>query len=105
MKLFVLKQAERELRKVSKEVRIDIQYCFEQLESGKKLSMPISRPLGDIAKGLHELRISHKDGIYRVFYVIKLRSAIYVLHFHKKKTQAIDKKTRELVLSRIRSIP
>ena len=105
MKLFVLKQAERELRKVPKDVRVDIQYCFEQLESGKKISMPISRPLSDIVRGLHELRISYKDGIYRVFYVIKLQDAIYILHFHKKKTQKIDKKTRELILSRIRSIP
>ena len=104
MKLFVLKQAERELQKVPRDVRIDIQYCFERLESGKKLSMPISRPLPEITKGLHELRISYKNGIYRVFYVIKLQNAIYILHFHKKKTQKIDKKTRELILLRIRSI-
>ncbi len=77
---------------------------FRKLAQGEKLLMPISRPLSNIAKGLHELRLPYKDGIYRIFYVIKIGDAIYVLHGMKKKNQQIDKKTRELLLSRIRGI-
>lgn len=72
--------------------------------AGKKLNMPISRPLYSIAKGLHELRLSGKSGEYRVFYVIKVDDAIYVLHATVKKKQEIDKKTTELLRLRLRSI-
>jgi phage-related protein len=68
------------------------------------LGMPISRPLPSIAKGLHELRLSGEGGEFRVFYVIKVGDAIYVLHATQKKKQALDIKTRALLLNRLRSI-
>ena len=104
MNIIVVAQAKRELRKASEEILSDAFVLFEQLAQGKKLSMPISRPLPSIAKGLHELRLPYRDGTYRIFYVIKINDAVYVLHGMKKKTQKIDKRTKELLLSRIRSI-
>lgn len=41
----ILSQAERELRKAPKEVIMDVFSLFEDLESGKKLSLPVSKPL------------------------------------------------------------
>ena len=83
---------------------IDAYSLFEDLENGKKLSMPISKPLPSIYKGLHELRLNYKDGIYRIFYIFKVNDTIYVLHATKKKTQKIDKKTKDLLLKRIGSL-
>ncbi|MBI4925606.1 MAG: hypothetical protein HY843_06745, partial [Bdellovibrio sp.] len=53
MEIIVLKQAERELKDASREFIEDIFALFDDLASGKMLSMPISRPLPSIAKGLH----------------------------------------------------
>ena len=102
--IVVLKAAQRELRKAPLRIRTDISLLFEELMRGIKLEMPVSKPLFNIAKGLYELRLNYKDGIYRVFYQVIVRDAIYVLHAGFKKTQKIDHKTRMLILTRIRSI-
>ncbi|MCB0392151.1 MAG: type II toxin-antitoxin system RelE/ParE family toxin [Bdellovibrionales bacterium] len=104
MNIEILSQAERELRKAPKEVIMDAYSLFEDLENGKNLTMPISKPLPSIYKGLHELRLSYRDGIYRIFYIFKVKDTIYVLHAMKKKTQKIDKKTKDLLLKRIGSL-
>jgi phage-related protein len=100
----ILSQPERELRKAPKEVIMDAFSLLDDLEQGKKLTLPVSKPLPSIYKGLHELRLSYKDGIYRVFYLIKIGDCIYVVHAMKKKTQKIDKKTKDLLLERIGSL-
>ena len=104
MEIVVLKQAEKELREGPKELMEDIYSLFDDLSQGKSLGMPISRPLPSIAKGLHELRLSGKAGEFRVFYLIKVGDAIYIVHACTKKKQVIDKKTTDLLKNRIRSI-
>lgn len=56
MELVVFKQAKRELKDAPRGVIADVFALFDDLMVGKHLSMPISRPLPSIAKGLHELR-------------------------------------------------
>ncbi len=102
MDIVLLKQAERELKHFPTEVLIDVQSLFERLSDGETLSMPISRPLNSVAKGLHELRLSYAAGEVRVFYVIRVQDAIYVLHAAQKKKQELDKKTRELLMQRMK---
>ena len=104
MEIVLLKQAKRELRHAPPDVIQDIYSLFEDLGSGKMLSMPISRPLPSIAKGLHELRLSGTHGEYRVFYVIRVEDAIYVIHATEKKKNELDRKTAELLRLRIRSL-
>ena len=104
MDIIVIPQAKRELKKAPDGILNDVFVLFNKLAHGIKLSMPVSRPLPSIAKGLHELRLPHRDGTYRIFYIIKIGDAIYVLHGLKKKTKKLDKKTKELILLRIRSI-
>ncbi len=104
MNLIVLKQAERKLKDGPKELMEDIYSLFEELANGKNLGMPISRPLPSISKGLHELRLSGKAGEFRIFYFIKIGNAIYIIHACSKKKQAIDKKTIDLLKTRIRSV-
>jgi phage-related protein len=104
MEVVVLSQAERELKKAPKDVKEDLFSLFDDLRAGKKLELPISRPLPSIAKGLHELRLSGRAGEYRVFYVIKVGDAIYVVHATTKKTQKTDKRTIETIHARLRSL-
>lgn len=74
------------------------------LESGKILSMPISRNLSSIKPGLHELRFRDKAGQVRVFYFLKKGEAIYLIHAFRKKTQEIPHKELDIILKRIREI-
>lgn len=104
MEVVVLKQAERELKNAPKDVLIDMFALFDDLAAGKKLSLPISRPLPSIGKSLHELRLSGRSGEYRVFYVIKVANAIYVIHATSKKKQALDQQTVDLLKQRMRSL-
>lgn len=104
LEIIVLKQAKKELRDAPLDVIQDVFALFDDLAVGKKLSMPISRPLPSIARGLHELRLSAKRGEYRVFYMISVGDAIYVLHAMEKKKSEIDKRTADLLKGRIRSL-
>lgn len=104
MEVIVLKQAEKELSRAPKEILIDIFSLFDDLASGKKLSLPISRPLPSIGKGLHELRLSSRSGEYRVFYVIKTQVGIYVIYATLKKKMSLDRQTADLLKQRMRSL-
>lgn len=104
MDIVILKQAKRELKDAPPDVIQDVFALFDELAAGKMLTMPISRPLPSIAKGLHELRLSGKRGEYRVFYVVRVGNAIYVLHAMEKKKNEIDRKTADLLQTRIRSL-
>lgn len=86
------------------EVQEDLVFVLDRLVRGENLSMPLSRPLFDIALGLHELRFRSSPSIYRVFYFIKRGDAIYIVHAIQKKTQQIPSKDRRLILRRLKEI-
>lgn len=102
MNLYVLKAVSRELSKEPQELRESIFGVLERLGYGENIPMPLCRPLFSIARGLYELRFSHRE--YRVFYYIKLKEAIYVIHAMRKKTQKIEGRIIALLLDRIRGL-
>lgn len=104
MEVVIVKQARKELEDAPRSVLEDVYALFEDLAAGKHLGLPISRPLPSIAKGLHELRLSYEGGEFRVFYVIRVKDAIYVIHAAQKKKQALDRKTADLLLTRIQRL-
>ncbi len=104
MEIVVLKQAQKELRRCPKEFKEDIYSLFEDLSKGKKLEMPISRSIANIAPGLNELRLSGMSGEMRVFYVIKVKEAIYVIHAAVKKSQKMQQQTIRLLKQRLKGI-
>ncbi len=104
MDLIIFKQAQKELKNTPKDIIEDTFALFEDLMEGHKLSMPISRPLFSITKGLYELRLSGRSGEFRVFYVIRPGEAIYVIHAETKKKQELDKRVRQILQTRIRSL-
>ena len=78
--------------------------AYSLLEQGKGLSMPLSRNLSNIHRGLHELRFKDRGGQIRFFYFIKAGDAIYMIYALKKKRQDIAKEEIDLILRRIREI-
>ena len=57
-----------------------------------------------IGSGVQEIRIRDSSGAYRVIYVAKFSTAIYVLHCFKKKTQKTSKSDVDLAESRYRDL-
>jgi phage-related protein len=74
----------------SKESRIEAGYLLRLLQKGIKLSLPQSRPMPNIGKGCHELRINDKNLIWRIVYLIE-PDAIVILDVFEKKTPATPK--------------
>lgn len=92
------------LQDCSKDIKSDFVDAVALLDVGQLLSMPLSKPLFSIHKGLHELRLKDQHGQVRVFYFIKKGDAIYMLHAFKKKTQELPRKEVDVVLKRIREV-
>ena len=51
----------------------DFLLALDRLGQGEALGMPLSKPLFNIALGLHELRFKERRSIYRVFYIYQTR--------------------------------
>jgi len=56
-----------------------------------------------VGKGAYEIRV-HLNGAWRVIYVAKFASAIYVLHAFEKKTQKTSQSDMELAKRRYKLI-
>ena len=57
-----------------------------------------------IGQGVQEIRIRDVTGTFRVVYVAKFASAVYVLHCFQKKTQRTSKPDLELAERRYREL-
>lgn len=89
---------------LSTEIKEDYFDAEDRLAQGERLTMPLSKSLHSIHNNLHELRFKDAGGIYRFFYFIKKKDAIYILHAMKKKTQKIATKEKKIILKRIKEI-
>lgn len=62
------------------------------------------RPMSSIGSGVSEIRVRDSSGIFRVMYIAKLESTVYVLHAFNKKTQKTSQKDIELTKKRLKTI-
>lgn len=97
----VPKSCSRELADFPLDIREDLVDVIARLEEGHLLSMPLSRPMPSIGKGVHELRLKDRSGIYRIIYVIRETGMIEFLHAFKKKTQQTPKQAIEIAKQRL----
>lgn len=104
MTLEILKQCHKEILAWPNEVREDLADAIARLERGQQLSMPLSRPMPSIGKGVHELRFRERSGIYRVIYFLAGASQIWLLHAFKKTTQATSSKDIAIAKERLKRI-
>lgn len=104
MNVIVLDVRKKEMANFPEEVLEDFVDAVALLGEGPNLSMPLSKAMPSIGNNVHELRFKDKSGIYRVFYVIKKKDAIYAVHAFQKKTQKTPKKNSELAKKRIRRL-
>jgi phage-related protein len=78
--------------------------AIARLEEGHMLSMPLSRPMPSIGKGVHELRFKDRSGIYRVIYFLAGKGMIHLLHAFSKKTQQTPPQNIELAKKRLKEV-
>jgi phage-related protein len=57
-------------------IRREIGEALRDLQKGLSLGMPLSRPMPQVASGVHELRVMGETSSVRVFYFVKLAEAI-----------------------------
>jgi len=74
------------------------------LQIGKSLTMPTSRAMPTVGRGVSELRLQGPDGAFRIFYITKLGDSVFVFHAFKKKTQATPALELELARKRLKEI-
>lgn len=85
--IHVLDRCQRELSEFPEEIRADSADALARLQEGHLLSLPLSRPMPSIGRGVHELRLRDRSGIYRIVYYLAGAGRIHVLHAFKKKTR------------------
>ena len=83
---------------LSKSAKAKIYAAIEKLaQRGNRLGMPLSKPLG---KGLHELRIPHPEGPFRIIYCFLPGRRALLLHAFVKRTEETPKQDMELARQR-----
>ncbi len=82
--------------------RIEAGFLLRQLQAGRKLEMPQSRPMPVIGRRCHELRINDEDKTWRIVYRID-EDAVVILEVFAKKTNTTSMKVIQTCKERLRS--
>ena len=90
------------VREFPRSVRANLGNELYLLQLGDKPLL--SRPFASVGRGVWEIRIKDESGAFRVFYVVRRRDGIHVLHAFQKKTQKTRKSDIELGKSRYREL-
>jgi phage-related protein len=85
----------------SQNARLEAGYLLRQLQQGIKLSMPQSRPMPNIGRRCHELRINDEKGTWRIIYRID-DDAIVILEVFEKKTNKTPKQVIDICKQRVK---
>ncbi|MBC2385315.1 type II toxin-antitoxin system RelE/ParE family toxin [Pseudomonas sp. WS 5096] len=62
------------------------------------------KPMTTIGAGVREIRIREASGAFRVIYIAKFESAIFVLHCFQKKTQKTSREDIALATQRLKDV-
>jgi phage-related protein len=97
-------KARKEIRTFPKAARRARGEAILDLQCGRPLGMPLSRPMPVVAPGVHELRVRDSAGIYRAFYMTRVADAVLVFHAFQKKTQKTPRSEIELAAKRLKEM-
>ncbi len=86
---------------MSKEARLEAGYLLRKLQQGETLSLPHSRPMPDIGRRCHELRIQDEKVTWRIIYRSD-SDAIVILELFVKKTNKTPKQVIATCQKRLR---
>jgi phage-related protein len=88
----------RDLRAFPGKARREAGQQIDQVQRG--LEPDDWRPMPTVGQGAQEIRIRDEAGAFRVIYVAKFESAIYILHCFQKKSEQTSKSALDLARKR-----
>lgn len=94
----------REIQEFPVSIKKELGKALLEIQYGVRLSMPLSRPMASIDRGVEELRLKCASGIYRAFYLTRLEDKVLVFHAFKKKTQKTPKQEIETGQKRLKEL-
>ena len=100
--VIIIPACRRELDALPLDVRGDLADGLARLDAGLMLTMPLSRAMPSVGRGVHELRLRDRSGHYRVVYALIPGRAVYVLHAFKKTTQTTPQRHTDLARKRLK---
>jgi phage-related protein len=90
------------LRTFPKLARREAGHQVDQVQQG--LDPDDWKPMPVIGSGVREIRIRDSSGAFRIVYVAKFSTAVYVLHCFQKATQKTRKSDLDLATRRYREL-
>ncbi|MCB0414604.1 MAG: type II toxin-antitoxin system RelE/ParE family toxin [Bdellovibrionales bacterium] len=94
----------KSIQEIPKDIRLALGKAIFALQLGRKLEMPLSKPMKEVGKGVEEIRIKDSSGIYRAFYLARFEDRVLIFHFFKKKTQKTPQKEIDLGKKRLKEM-
>lgn len=85
----------------SAEARVEAGVLLRRLQRGDNIPLPHSRPMPDIGKACHELRIRDTNKIWRIVYHVDTE-AIVILEVFAKTTQQTPKSVIDTCKARLK---
>jgi phage-related protein len=85
----------------SKKARLEAGFLLRKLQQGINLSMPESRPMTNIGKHCHELRIPDGDKTWRVIYRLD-EDAVVIAEVFQKRTRKTPKTVVDICERRLK---
>jgi len=92
----------RDLRAFPDQARREAGQQIDQVQRG--LEPDDWKPMPTVGQGVQKIRIWDEAGTFRVIYVAKFESAVYILHCFQKKTQQTSKADLDLAEKRYREL-
>jgi phage-related protein len=86
----------------SRAARIEAGFLLRRLQMGEQISMPASRPMPEIGKSCHELRVPDGDVTWRLLYCLE-PDAVVILEVFSKRTRTTPKHVLDAAKRRLRS--
>ena len=90
------------VRRFAKSIRMTIGAELYLLQIGEQ---PLHcRPMASVGRGAWEIRVRDSKGAFRVFYVVRRRDGVHVLHAFQKMTKKTAKSDIDIGKSRFRAM-
>jgi phage-related protein len=86
----------------SRTARFEAGFLLRRLPDGQHIDMPASRPMPDIGRNCHELRIDDGGVTWRIIYHLS-PDAVVILDVFQKKSRATPKQVIEVSRRRLRA--
>ena len=92
------------MKSFPEEVRRAFGKAILELKNGTGLTYPLSKPIPSVERGVEELRLRDRAGIYRIFYLTRSERGILIFHAFIKKTQKTPQNEIDLAKKRLREM-